>query len=123
MTRGLTGFIASALLVSAGAGFAGDVPPPDWGDVSAIFAERCTMCHSELGASSGLRLDSYEAARKGGVKGAVLLPGNADESELIRRLRGESTPRMPFLSYPLPPEQIDLIKRWVDAGLPEAGTR
>lgn len=91
---------------------------PDWSDISAIFVERCIMCHAEQGAGLGLRLDSYAAALAGSTKGPVLLSGNAEQSELVRRLRGQSQPRMPFLSYPLPDGQIDLIVRWVDAGLP-----
>lgn len=97
--------------------------PPDWAVVSAIFAERCVMCHSQKGASRGLRLDSYETAIAGGKEGAVLVPGDSANSELIRRLRGESLPRMPFLSRPLPSEQIDLIIRWIEAGLPDTDSR
>lgn len=90
----------------------------DWSDVSAIFFERCVMCHAEQGAGLGLRLDSYDAAVAGSKRGPVLLPGDAEHSELVRRLRGQSQPRMPFLSYPLPDDQIDLIVRWINAGLP-----
>jgi len=97
---------------------------PDWGDVSAIFNERCVMCHSSVfGAGLGLRLDSYQGAVAGSTKGPVFVPGDASRSELIRRLRGESTPRMPFLSVPLTQDQIDLIVRWIDAGLPDIGNR
>lgn len=92
---------------------------PGWADVGAIFEVRCVNCHSELGAAKGLRLDSYAAAIAGSEDGPVLLAGNVSESELVRRVRGESTPRMPFLSVPLPPEEIDLIVRWIEAGLPE----
>jgi hypothetical protein len=46
-----------------------------------------------------------------------MLPGDVEGSELIRRLRGESLPRMPFLSYPLEKEKIELIVRWIDGGL------
>ena len=96
--------------------------PPGWADVSMIFAERCVMCHSAVaGASNGLRLDKYAAALAGGENGAVLVPGDIAGSELIRRLRGQSTPRMPFLSRPLPEDQITLIERWIEAGLPESG--
>ncbi len=76
------------------------------------------MCHSDNGAGRGLRLDSYDAVLMGSERGAVLVPGDSQDSELIRRLRGESLPRMPFLSRPLPPDQIELIVRWVDAGIP-----
>ena len=92
---------------------------PTWEDVFVIFSERCVMCHSEVaGASKGLRLDSYSAAISGSEKGPVLVPGDPERSELIKRLRGDSLPRMPFLSRPLPSEQLDLIEKWIRAGLP-----
>jgi len=95
---------------------------PSWAEVSVIFKERCVMCHSAVaGASKGLRLDNYAAALTGSERGLVLIPGNAVDSELIRRLRGQSVPRMPFLSRPLPEDQIALIESWIAAGLPESG--
>lgn len=93
--------------------------PPDWDDASVVFVRRCTMCHSELGASRGLRLDNYSGALAGSQSGSVLLPGNPDASELMLRLRGESLPRMPFLGPPLPQDEIDVIEGWIAAGLPE----
>lgn len=79
------------------------------------------MCHSALaGASKGLRLDDYAAALAGSERGVVLVSGNAADSELIRRLRGESTPRMPFLGRPLPDDEIALIESWVMAGMPNS---
>ena len=101
------------------AAYAQDAVPPDWADVSAIFKERCVMCHSKVaGASKGLRLDEYDAVLAGSERGTVLVPGNAVGSELVRRLRGETTPRMPFLSRPLPDDQIALIESWIAAGMP-----
>lgn len=80
------------------------------------------MCHSALaGASKGLRLDDYAAALAGSERGAVLVPGDVAGSELIRRLRGQSVPRMPFLGRPLPDDQIALIESWIAAGLPQGG--
>jgi hypothetical protein len=92
---------------------------PTWRDVEPIFVERCVMCHSSQGASKGLRLDTLDGAIAGSADGAVLIPGNADASELVLRLRGESLPRMPFLSYPLSTDQIALIIQWIDAGMPD----
>lgn len=91
---------------------------PTWQDVSPIFVARCVMCHSSQGASKGLRLDTLEATIAGSADGAVLVPGDADASELVRRLRGESLPRMPFLSYPLSEDEIALIIQWVNVGIP-----
>jgi hypothetical protein len=111
--------VAFALLaLCSRAGSAADPSPPSWTEIAEILDKRCTMCHSEKGAGRGLRLDSYDALLLGSERGPVLLSGDAGGSELIRRLRGESVPRMPFLSRPLPEDQIDLIVRWVDAGFP-----
>jgi hypothetical protein len=109
----------SILLAAFPAVFGLATEKPGWEDVSPIFNEQCVMCHSSVhGASLGLSLDSYEAALAGSSRGPVLIPGDPARSELVRRLRGESTPRMPFLGVPMPDDQIDLIIRWIDAGLP-----
>ena len=108
-----------AVLLAPVAACAGEAPPADWADVKAIFDARCVMCHSRLaGASKGLRLDDYDALLAGSERGAVLVGGNVADSELVRRLRGASTPRMPFLSRPLPEDQIELIEVWFLAGMP-----
>ncbi len=93
--------------------------PPTWAEIDPIVTKHCVMCHSSQGAGKGLRLDSYALALAGSQDGPVLLPGDPEQSELIRRLKGISTPRMPFLSYPLAEEQIALFVRWVEAGMPE----
>lgn len=95
------------------------VARPDWSNVSPIFAKRCINCHSEHGAAKGLRLDSYNAAVVGSTRGSVLVSGDPANSELVKRIRGESVPRMPFLSTPLSQNEIDVIIRWVEAGLPD----
>ncbi len=115
-TVALVTLVLSAVALPAGAQGDG---PPDWDDASVVFVRRCNMCHSQLGASRGLRLDSYAAALAGSQWGAVLVPGNPDASELMLRLRGDSAPRMPFLGPPLPQDEIDVIERWIVAGLPE----
>lgn len=95
-------------------------PSPTWSDVAALFEKRCVMCHSGVHAASDLKLDSYTGALSGSRSGPVLIAGNVSASELIRRIRGESQPRMPFLSYPLAADEMALLERWIEAGLPEA---
>ena len=112
----LVALVLQAVALPAGAEGDG---PPDWDDASVVFVRRCNMCHSEFGAARGLRLDNYAAALAGSQRGAVLLPGNPDGSEMMLRLRGESAPRMPFLGPPLPQDEIDVIESWIAAGLPE----
>ncbi len=118
----LVGLLALLTVVTGAVAGQASGRSPGWPEVSAIFTERCVMCHSAVaGASKGLRLDDYAAALKGSERGAVLIQGDVGGSELVRRLRGESVPRMPFLSRPLPDDQIALIESWIVAGLPEIG--
>ena len=59
--------------------------------------------------------------REGGDSGAVIEPGDADASELIRRVSSEDTDeRMPPESEgsPLDEKQVALLRAWIDQGAP-----
>jgi uncharacterized membrane protein len=86
-------------------------------DLQAVLAQRCTMCHSGDSAAAGLKLDSIDALLRGSAKGAVVKPGDAAGSELIRRLKGTSQPRMPMTGPPfLVDAEVALFERWIAAG-------
>ena len=90
-----------------------------WAEVSALFAERCVKCHSGPAAPEGLTLDTAGAALLGGWNGPVIVPGDADASPLIRRLRGEIVPRMPLDGPPfLSGGEIATVAAWIEAGAP-----
>src|SRR6185295_4968209 len=55
-------------------------------DIQPILQKSCIECHGPEKPKGKLRLDSKEAALKGGKDGAVLVPGQADKSELYRRI-------------------------------------
>lgn len=85
-------------------------------DIEPIFAANCYQCHSAKKASGQLRLDAKAAAMKGGLSGAAIAPGNSKDSRLVHRLLGlNDEARMP-MGGQLKPEQIELIKRWIDEG-------
>lgn len=89
-----------------------------YADVAPILAERCVMCHSGDAAPAGLRLDSFVSVLQGGLKGPVLKAGDPVASELIRRIKGVTRPRMPMTGPPfLSESQIATFERWVAAGL------
>jgi len=47
----------------------------------------------------------------------VIVPGNGRESRLMHRILGlGGEARMPMGGEPLKPEQIDLIRKWIDEG-------
>jgi WD40 repeat protein len=66
----------------------------------------------------GLIMESYETLIKGGTDGPVIALGNSSESRLVAMLEGTVKPRMPFEGEALPPEDIETIKVWIDAGAP-----
>ncbi len=99
--------------------------PVTYADVAPIFLQRCVKCHSDGGIQGrppeGLRLKSRELILRGGER-SVVMPGVPAASELVRRIRGQSRPRMPFDGPPfLSDEQIRLISDWIAQGAPDAG--
>src|SRR5690554_1069112 len=85
--RERAGLILSAVCGSLlTAAFAQAPATPSYEEVAVIFEARCVMCHSGGGAPVGLRLDSYEGVMAGSSRGAVVLPGDPEESELVKRI-------------------------------------
>ena len=91
---------------------------PTYRDVAPLLQQRCVMCHSGASPAAGLRLDSLEALLEGSTRGKVVRAGAPNDSELVRRIRGESQPRMPMTGPPfLSAGEIETIEQWVAAGL------
>ncbi|WP_271411463.1 c-type cytochrome domain-containing protein [Pseudomonas sp. Q1-7] len=94
--------------------------PVTYAHVAPIFASRCVKCHSSNGlmgsAPEGLLLNAYTAILDRDERMRVV-PGAASASELVRRIRGQSRPRMPFDGPPfLSAEETQLIVDWIDQG-------
>jgi hypothetical protein len=81
-------------------------------NVQPIFAARCVACH---GGTNGLFLDTYENVLKGGVNGAVVIPGDVYNSRLAYYVYGGY---MPFRSTPLASTEIQTILDWIALGAP-----
>lgn len=98
--------------------------PVDYNDVAPIFARHCTKCHTDNGqmgpAPEGYRLTSH-AATLASTDRARVVPGSAPASELLRRIRGQSLPRMPMDGPPwLSDDEIALVARWINEGARDA---
>jgi uncharacterized membrane protein len=87
-------------------------------DVSVIFNQNCIMCHKGASAPLGLELDTYTHVMAGSKNGWVVIPGKPDESELVKRIKGISEPRMPFAQPPLSRNKIETIVGWIEQGAP-----
>lgn len=120
----LAGMLLLLPLLSNAIPAAPPAEPTYWKDLRSVFRKNCTVCHSakhvkEVDVSGGLALDSYEAVRKG-AKTPVIQPGHSGESLLVKLiLETDEAKRMPLAATPLPPEQIALIRRWIDTGAKE----
>lgn len=87
-------------------------------DVHTILAERCLKCHGIEERRGGLSLLSREDLLKGGEFGPAAVVGKAEESLLMELvLSPDKKERMPNEGEPLTPEQIDILRRWIDEGL------
>lgn len=85
--------------------------------IQPIFIANCSGSQCHIGGSAnGLRLNNYSTLMQGGNSGAVVIPGNPDNSIIIRRLEGTITPQMPFGGSPLPQATIQLIRDWITEG-------
>ncbi|MBP6822540.1 MAG: DUF1549 domain-containing protein [Acidobacteria bacterium] len=85
-------------------------------DIQPIFRAHCQSCHGET-AKGQLRLDNKTSTMKGGISGAVIVPGNSRQSRLLHRVRGEGgEKRMPLNGEALTSAQIELLTRWVEEG-------
>ena len=94
-------------------------PKASFTGVSAVLNAHCIVCHQGEAAPLGLRLDSHAALMRGSSRGPVVRPGDARASELLRRVRGESQPRMPLTGPPwLSDAQIATLEQWIAAGAP-----
>src|SRR4030095_9423082 len=87
-------------------------------DIQPILQKRCIECHGPDKQKGKLRLDSKEAAFKGGKEGPVIMPGNAEKSELYRRItlpKGDDDV-MPNEGELLTKAQTDLVRDWINQG-------
>lgn len=88
-------------------------------NVLPILRDHCFRCHGDK-VQGGLRLDTAEAAKKGGDSGLPAIHARSlEESELIRRVRSTSPEeRMPPGGDGLTAAQIAILEDWIGRGAP-----
>ena len=87
------------------------------GEIRPLLQEHCIECHGEKKNKADLRLDAKIHAFKGGESGPAIVAGKATESPLFRRIvSSDEDERMPPKDDQLTPQQIALIKQWIDSG-------
>ena len=94
----------------------------DYAAVDAILNQHCLDCHASQDPEHGLVLENFEALIKGGESGPSIIPGNSHESLLIQMVEGrlekggKSKIMPPGKRKKLSPDEIAIIKAWIDSG-------
>jgi hypothetical protein len=90
-------------------------------DIKPILEASCVKCHGRGKAKGGFRLDTRETFLKEADSGPVVVIGRSAESYLIELVAGVDPDNvMPQKGSKLKPEQISLLRAWIDQGLPWA---
>ncbi len=87
-------------------------------DIAPILVDNCSACHGPKKAEGGYRVDTYERVITAGDSGlAAFTAMKADDSEVLRRIVSEDADeRMPLDGDPLPADQIQKIRLWIEQG-------
>lgn len=110
------GFAATLGLLCLGTiAEAGDAAPDFAREVRPLLSDRCFGCHGPGHQESGLRLDTHDGATEWAIE-----PGDSEASEVLARITSTDPDlQMPPADSdirPLTDEEIELIRRWIDAG-------
>ena len=84
--------------------------------VRPVLAAHCFSCHGKEAVEGGLAMGSRQQLIAGGDRGPALVPGQAEQSLLIRAiLRTQDQLQMPP-DAPLPQDVVADLVRWVNEG-------
>src|SRR5271166_5393292 len=87
-------------------------------DVLPMLEAKCNRCHGGRQRKGGVDLRSREAMLKGGVSGPALVPGDSEKSLIVELAHFNEMPPKKNRSR-VTPEELKLLKAWIDAGAPE----
>ena len=90
-------------------------------EILPILRKNCLACHNARDTDGDLNLETPATIAKGGESGAVVVPGKAAESLLMRHVRQIEKPFMPprrnkVSANKLTPHQLGLIQSWINEG-------
>ena len=86
-------------------------------NVRPLLFDKCFSCHNDKVQQGGLRLDSREAALKGGTNGIAIVLADPEKSKLIKAVHYDTDLKMPP-SGKLKPTEIAALTQWVKMGAP-----
>jgi mono/diheme cytochrome c family protein len=86
--------------------------------VRPVLQTQCFACHGGKLKQAGLSLATRETLLRGSDNGPVVIPGDAKASLLVKKIKHEHEPGMPYKGMKLSDEVIGQIVEWINAGAP-----
>jgi WD40 repeat protein len=119
--RALSAYLAAITLVLFALALRAGAAANDYAEVNAIFVKNCLECHADDEPEANLVLETFDTLMKGGENGPSIVPGKSSESLLVKLVQGFEVGGKKKIMPPgkrekLKPEEIALIRGWIDAG-------
>lgn len=109
--------VGVAPIVAGGPPAAKSNPHADFDAVAPILISRCLECHGSAAGEGGLDLSTRAGMLKGGENGPAAVPGDAEKSRLLARIRAsEMPPEKEGVEPKLPDREQQVLADWIAAG-------
>lgn len=84
-------------------------------DIAPIFVDNCQRCHMINGPRGNFNMANFNGLLRGGDSGGVIKSGDANNSHIVQRLRGDGVNVMPP-NKKLSDELIAKVVTWINEG-------
>ncbi len=92
--------------------------------VLPLLKDKCVACHNPDKKRGGVVLNNYTKVMEGGASGALVKPGDPDNSAIFQVMAHKREPFMPPSSPQLPDEAVNLLRQWIaDGALENSGSK
>ncbi len=93
-------------------------------NVLPILRDKCIGCHNPDKKRGGVVLNNYTKVMEGGSSGALVKPGDPDNSALFQAMAHLREPYMPPSSPMIPAESVAMVRQWIlDGALENSGSK
>ena len=92
--------------------------------IRRFFAEHCLDCHASQDPDGKFILENFDALMQGGEIGKAVIPGKGADGLIVQMIEGrfekdgKKKIMPPGKRKKLSPEEITVVKNWIDAGAP-----
>jgi WD40 repeat protein len=91
-------------------------------EIVPILTAKCAGCHAGKTRRGGYGMDTHATLLAGGDAGPAVIPGKAADSLLVQLAGRTKKPTMPPKdAEPLSPQELALVKLWIDQGAKAGG--